>query len=99
MTHSELADKLNVSESYVSQMLSGKKKASKRVLGELVKFNEAKSEADNLILSLARLPIPTLPRKREVRHFAQLYFSIDAEVWLRLRVTCNDVLTTNQISE
>jgi hypothetical protein len=39
----ELAERLNVGEAYVSQILSDKKKAGKRALGELVNFNQSNS--------------------------------------------------------
>ena len=68
MTQSELAERLGVSESYISQVMNGKKKPSKRMLGEMVNLCQPKAESNLSILSLARLPIPTLPRDVQFTH-------------------------------
>jgi transcriptional regulator with XRE-family HTH domain len=65
MKQTDLAQRLGVSKAYISMILSGKKKPSKRIAAELnklwVNFG-VNSEASNPILSHARLPIPTLPQ-------------------------------------
>jgi transcriptional regulator with XRE-family HTH domain len=71
MTQTELAKELNVSKAYISMVLSGKKKPSKRITERLT--NLVNSEAKNPILSHARLPVPTLPHVQSQRilyHFA-----------------------------
>ena len=67
MNQTELAKTLGVSKAYVSMIMNGKKKPSKRMVSILqaLKVNqpEVKIEAKNEFLSLACLPIPALPRK------------------------------------
>ncbi|MFC2017573.1 helix-turn-helix domain-containing protein [Chloroflexota bacterium] len=67
MKQVELAKQLGVSKAYISMVMSGKKKPSKRVTSSLnrlgVNHETVNFEANNPILSHARLPIPTLPLK------------------------------------
>jgi transcriptional regulator with XRE-family HTH domain len=66
MNQTELAKALGVSKAYVSMIVSGKKKPSKRMISilEALKVNqpEVKIEARNELLRLACLPIPALPQ-------------------------------------
>jgi len=66
MKQVELAQRLKVSKAYISMMLNGKKKPSRKIALELeklgVNLNVVNFEAKNQILSHARLPIPTLPQ-------------------------------------
>jgi len=66
MTQIELAKLLGVSKCYISMVLSGKKKPSKAIAEKLrllgVNLEMVNFEGDKLILSHARLPVPTLPR-------------------------------------
>ena len=66
MKQVELAQQLGVSKAYISMIMSGKKKPSKRITSSLnrLRVNQEKVnfEAGESILSHARLPIPTLPR-------------------------------------
>ena len=66
MKQVELAQQLGVSKSYISMVMSGKKKPSKRILSRLkklgVNYETVNSEAEKSILSHARLPVPALPR-------------------------------------
>ncbi|MFC1918606.1 helix-turn-helix domain-containing protein [Chloroflexota bacterium] len=66
ITKAELARQLGVSKAYISMIMSGKKKPSKRIMSSLnrlrVNQQTVNFEARNPILSHARLPIPTLPR-------------------------------------
>ena len=69
MTQAELSKKLGVSKAYISMVLNGKKKPSKKLVSRLrelgIEVNSlVNSEAKFQILSHARLPIPTLPRIR-----------------------------------
>ena len=66
MKQVELAQILGVSKSYISMVMSGKKKPSKSILSKLkmlgVNLEMVNFEAKTPILSHARLPIPTLPQ-------------------------------------
>ena len=68
MKQVELAQQLGVSKAYVSMIMSGKKKPSKRITSSLnrlrVNQETVNFEAGNPILSHARLPIPTLPHRQ-----------------------------------
>ena len=61
MKQTQIAQELNVSKAYISMVISGKKKPSKRVAEGLTRLG-VNFEANRAILSHARLPIPTLPR-------------------------------------
>ncbi len=65
MNQSELAELLGVSRAYVSMVMSGKKTPSQRVAKALDKLgvnqNQVNSRRERVILSHARLPVPTLP--------------------------------------
>jgi len=66
MNQTELANRLGVSKAYISMIISGKKKPSKKVATRLRRIgievnSEVNFEANNPILNHARLPIPTLP--------------------------------------
>ncbi|MFC1914093.1 helix-turn-helix domain-containing protein [Chloroflexota bacterium] len=66
MKQVELAQRLGVSKAYLSMVMSGKKKLSKRFatrLNELgVNQEMVNFVARNPILSHARLPVPALPQ-------------------------------------
>ncbi len=64
----ELAKQLGVSKAYISMVLSGRKKPSKQIATKLKRMGmevnfQVNFEANNSILSHARLPIPTLPHE------------------------------------
>ena len=66
MKQIELADRLGVSKAYVSMVLSGKRKPSKKLSTRLkmmgIEVNsQVNFEVKTPILSHARLPVPTLP--------------------------------------
>ena len=65
MKQIELAQQLGVSKAYISMVMSGKKKPSKRITSSLnrlgVNQETVNFEAKKSILSHARLPVPTLP--------------------------------------
>ena len=66
INQTELAEKCGVSKAYISMVLSGKRKPSKRLEEELVNIGFVNFSYKNNLLSHARLPIPTLPRKVEL---------------------------------
>jgi len=72
MKQVELAQKLGVSKAYISMLISGKKKPSKRIISSLnklgVNHESVNFEAEESILNHARLPIPTLPRSVIISH-------------------------------
>jgi len=68
MKQVELAQQLGVSKAYISMVLSGKKKPSKRVAERLREVNfSVNFEPREPILSHARLPVPALPQGQMVR--------------------------------
>ncbi len=73
MKQVEIAHQLGVSKSYISMVLSGKKKASKRIVASLnglgVNQEKVNFETGKSILSHARLPIPTLPRPQIYQNY------------------------------
>ena len=62
INQTELAEKCGVSKAYISMVLSGKKKPSKRVEEELVNLGMVNFSYKNNLLSHARLPVPALPQ-------------------------------------
>ena len=70
MKQVELANRLGVSKAYISMIISGKKKPSKRITSCLnrlgVNQETVNFKAGESILSHARLPVPALPREREL---------------------------------
>ena len=63
MKQAELAQQLGVSKAYISMVMSGKRKASKRVAEKLKEVNLVVNSVSAAgILNHARLPIPTLPQ-------------------------------------
>jgi transcriptional regulator with XRE-family HTH domain len=73
MKQVELAKELGVSKAYISMVMQGKKKPSKQIATRLKRMGiEVNSlvnfKAKNQILSHARLPIPTLPRRETAQY-------------------------------
>ena len=77
MKQVELAQQLGVSKAYISMVMSGKKKPGKYIAEGLnrlgVNHETVNFEAKKSILSHARLPVPTLPRKA-LLHPIRLHF-------------------------
>jgi len=71
MKQNGLANELGVSKAYISMVMSGKNKPSKRLQAILdTVVNEVnQTEAGNGSLTHARLPIPTLPRTQDILIF------------------------------